>query len=131
MPELKQPIFKDIPLSFTAHPKTGNVKAITNREAVKQSVKSIILTNHFERPYNAYFGGDIISQLFENMDTITQYNIATNMRQALANEEPRAIIEDIVTDFDEDANAINATVIFRVANDSQPITVSVFLDRVR
>ena len=75
MPELKQPIFKDIPLSFTAHPKTGNVKAITNREAVKQSVRNIILTNHFERPYNAYFGGDIISQLFENMDTITQYNI--------------------------------------------------------
>jgi hypothetical protein len=38
MPELKEPVFKDIPLKFTAHPVTGNVKVLTNRESVKQSV---------------------------------------------------------------------------------------------
>ena len=131
MPELKEPVFKDIPLAFTAHPVTGNVKALTNRAAVKQSVKNIVMTNHFERKYTPYFGGDIISQLFENMDTITQYNISTNIRQALANYEPRAIIDDIITDFNEDANAINATIVFRIQNDSNPITVDVILDRVR
>ena len=50
MPEIKEPIFKDIPLSFNAHPVTGLIKALTNREAVKQSVKNIVLTNHYERP---------------------------------------------------------------------------------
>ena len=73
MPELKQPVFKDIPLSFTAHPVTGNVKALTNRDAVKQSVKNIVLTNFYERPYSPNLGGNILSQLFENMDSITQY----------------------------------------------------------
>jgi hypothetical protein len=39
MPELKEPVFKDIPLSFTAHPVTGNVKALVNRDAVKAERK--------------------------------------------------------------------------------------------
>ena len=131
MPELKEPVFKDIALSFTAHPVTGNVKALTNRDAVKQSVKNIVLTNFYERPYSPNLGGNILSQLFENMDSITQYEISTNIRQALDNYEPRAIIDDIVTDFFEDQNAINVTITFRVRNDVNPISVNVLLDRVR
>jgi phage baseplate assembly protein W len=131
MPELKEPIFKDIPLSFTAHPVTGNVKALVNRDAVKQSVKNIVLTNFYERPYSPNLGGDIISQLFENMDPITEYNIAKNIRQALDNYEPRAIIDEIKSDFFQDQNAINITITFRVRNDAEPISVNVLLDRIR
>jgi phage baseplate assembly protein W len=131
MPEIKEPVFKDIPLSFTAHPITGNVKALVNRDAVKQSVKNIVLTNFYERPYNPTFGGDILSQLFENMDPITEYNIAKNIRQALDNYEPRAIIDEIKSDFYEDRNAINVTITFRIKNDAEPISVNVLLDRVR
>ena len=131
MPEIKEPVFKDIPLSFTAHPITGNVKALVNRDAVKQSVKNIVLTNFYERPYNPTFGGDILSQLFENMDPITEYNIAKNIRQALDNYEPRAIIDEIKSDFYEDQNAINVTITFRIKNDAEPISVNVLLDRVR
>jgi phage baseplate assembly protein W len=131
MPELKEPIFKDIPLSFTAHPVTGNIKALVNRDAVKQSVKNIVLTNSYERPYNPTFGGDILSQLFENMDPITEYNIAKNIRQALDNYEPRAIIDEIKSDFYEDRNAINVTITFRIKNNAEPISVNVLLDRVR
>jgi phage baseplate assembly protein W len=131
MPELKEPVFKDIPLSFTAHPVTGNVKALVNRDAVKQSVKNIVLTNFYERPYSPNLGGDIISQLFENMDPITEYNIAKNIRQALDNYEPRAIIDEIKSDFFQDQNAINITITFRVRNDANPISVNVLLDRIR
>jgi phage baseplate assembly protein W len=131
MPELKEPIFKDIPLSFTAHPVTGNVKALVNRDAVKQSVKNIVLTNFYERPYSPNLGGNILSQLFENMDPITEYNIAKNIRQALDNYEPRAIVDEIKSDFYQDENAINITITFRVRNDAEPISVNVLLDRVR
>jgi phage baseplate assembly protein W len=89
------------------------------------------LTNFYERPYSPNLGGNILSQLFENMDSITQYEISTNIRQALDNYEPRAIIDDIVTDFFEDQNAINVTITFRVRNNSEPISVNVLLDRVR
>ena len=131
MPELKEPVFKDIPLSFTAHPITGNVKALVNRDAVKQSVKNIVLTNFYERPYAPTLGGDILAQLFENMDPITEYNVEKNIRQALDNYEPRAIVDDITSDFNQDGNAINVTLTFQIENDADPITVNVLLNRVR
>jgi phage baseplate assembly protein W len=131
MPELKEPVFKDIPLSFTAHPVTGNVKSLVNRDSVKQSVKNIVLTNFYERPYNPTFGGDVRSQLFENMDSLTEYNISKNIRQALDNFEPRAIVDEIKTQSIEDRNIINVTITFRVRNSSEPITVNVLLERTR
>ena len=131
MPELKEPVFKDISLKFTAHPVTGNVKALVNREAVKQSVKNLVLTNFYERPYNPVLGGDVLSQLFENMDSITEFNISKNIRQVLDNYEPRAIIDDIKVSANHDSNALNATIIFRIKNDPEPIIVNVLLERVR
>lgn len=131
MPELREPVFKDIPLSFTAHPVTGNVKALTNREAVKQSVKNLVLTNFYERPYKPYCGGDVTSQLFENAGPITEYNLSKNIRQVLSNYEPRAIVDDVRVQSNPDSNQLIATIIFRVQNNSDPLSVSVFLERVR
>jgi len=131
MPELKEKVFKDIPLSFTAHPVTGNIKPVVNRDAVKQSVKSLVLTNFYERPYNPTLGGDIRSQLFENMDTLTEFNISKNIRQVIDNFEPRALLDDIKVQATPDSNALNVTIIFRVQNSSEPIIINILLERIR
>ena len=67
--ESKEIIYSDIPLSFTAHPVNGNVILVKNSESIKQSVKNIVLTNFHERPYNIFFGGNLIAQLVENLDS--------------------------------------------------------------
>ena len=61
-----------------ARPITRNVAPLTNIEAVKQSVKNIVRTNHYDRPYKAQFGGDVSAQLFENADVFTEYTITKN-----------------------------------------------------
>ena len=131
MPEIKEPIFKDIPLSFNAHPVTGLIKALTNREAVKQSVKNIVLTNHYERPYNPFLGGDVLSKLFEPMTPITEYEVTTNIKQALENFEPRADVLEVVVDAKEDLNALEVSLTFNIINEIDPVTVNVLLERVR
>lgn len=131
MPELKEPTFKDIPIDFLAHPITGNVSRLYNREAVKQSVKNLVLTNFYERPYKALLGGDVRSQLFENINSITEYNISKNIEQVLNNYEPRAIIDRIVVQATPDENRIDVTITFQVRNDIQPVSVTIFLERVR
>ena len=131
MPEIKEPIFKDIPLSFNAHPVTGLIKALTNREAVKQSVKNIVLTNHYERPYNPFLGGDVLSKLFEPMTSITEYEVTTNIKQALENFEPRADVLEVVVDAKEDLNALEVSITFNIINEIDPGTVNVLLERVR
>jgi|TARA_A100001037_G_scaffold272719_1_gene269089 phage baseplate assembly protein W len=131
MPEIREPVYKDIPISFTAHPITGKIKSLINRDAVKQSVKNIVLTNFYERPYNPILGGDVLAKLFENMGPLTEYEISNNIREALDNFEPRAEVDEIKVDALEDQNALNVTITFRVINDVEPISVTVFLERVR
>ena len=118
-------------MSFNVHPVTGNMKLVANAESIKQSVKNIVLTNFYERPYQPELGGDVLAQLFENMSPITEYTITQNIRRALENSEPRAIVEDINTTALEDQNALRVSIKFSVRNIPEPIEVDVLLERVR
>lgn len=129
--ELEQEIFRDIPMSFNVHPVTGNMKLVANAESIKQSVKNIVLTNFYERPYQPELGGNVLAQLFENMSPITEYNVTQNIRRALENNEPRAVVEDIKTTPVEDQNTLRVTIKFSVRNIPEPIEVDVLLERVR
>ena len=55
----------DLDVLFRKHPQTGDVVVRTDAEAVKRSVRNIILTNHYERPFKPGFGGSIRNLLFE------------------------------------------------------------------
>ena len=129
--EIEQEIYRDLPMSFNVHPVTGNMKLVANAESIKQSVKNIVLTNFYERPYQPEIGGNVLSQLFENMSPITEYSVTQNIRRSLENSEPRAIVEDIRTTPVEDQNTLRLTIKFSVRNIPEPIEVDVLLERVR
>jgi phage baseplate assembly protein W len=131
MPEIQEAIYKDLPLSFNRHPITKNVNALVNAEAVKQSVKNIILTNFYERPYEPIFGGNVTAQLFENADSFLEYNISTTIQRALENYEPRANIISINVDSEEDKNQLNVKIKFKVVALNEPIEITINLERVR
>ena len=131
MPVPTKAIFSDIPISFTAHPITGNVKKSINRDAVKNSVRNIILTNHGERFFKPKFGGNVTSQLFENASKFTEFNTARSIRIALQNYEPRAEVINIRVDSNPDTNNLTATLKFRIFNDPEPIDLDVLLERTR
>ena len=131
MPVPTKAIYSDIPISFTAHPITGNVKKSINRDAVKNSVRNIILTNHGERFFKPKFGGNVTSQLFENASKFTEFNTARSIRIALQNYEPRAEVINVRVDTNPDTNNLTATLKFRILNDPEPITLDVLLERIR
>ena len=131
MPVPTKAIFSDIPISFTAHPITGNVKKSINRDAVKNSVRNIILTNHGERFFKPKFGGNVTSQLFENASKFTEFNTARSIRIALQNYEPRAEVINVRVDSNPDTNNLTATLKFRIFNDPEPINLDVLLERTR
>ena len=131
MPATNKVIYSDIPISFTAHPITGNVKKSINRDAVKNSVRNIILTNHGERFFKPKFGGNVTSQLFENASKFTEFNTARSIRIALQNYEPRAEVINVRVDSNPDTNNLTATLKFRILNDPEPITLDVLLERIR
>ena len=123
--------FRDIDLDFTRNAVTNDVNIVEDVIAVKRAVRNLVQTNFYERPYNPILGGDVLAKLFGNMGPLTEYEISNNIREALDNFEPRAEVDEIKVDALEDQNALNVTITFRVINDVEPISVTVFLERVR
>ena len=130
MPQIQATVHSDLKTSFAKHPITGRLSNVTNIEEVKQSVKNIVLSNHFERPYLPNYGGNVLTQVFENADSFTEYQVSKDIRLAIENYEPRAIVDDIVVSTD-DLNELRVKIVFRMRNVKKPIELIVMVERVR
>ena len=124
-------IYKDLDLDFGRNTVTNDVNRLTDVEAVKRSVRNLINTNHFERPFHPEIGGNVRALLFENMTPLTALNLQRKIEEVLSNFEPRAKITQIIADPDIDRNGYNLEIKFYVIGIQNPITVETFLERLR
>lgn len=123
--------FSDLDLNFTKHPVRDDVNILTAERAVINSVKNLILTNHYERPFQPDLGSNIRRLLFENADAITASLLEREIQQTIENFEPRARVKDIrvIAKFDENGFEVELT--FYIVNVTAPITINFFLERIR
>ena len=124
-------IYKDLNMSFTKNPATKDVARLFDVQAIKRSVKNIILTNKYERPFNPDFGCNLRGFLFENITEPLLVIIKDRVAMAIEKYEPRVSVEDVVVKNDIDKNGINIHVSFLINGVEGPVTVSTFLQRVR
>ena len=124
-------IYKDLDLDFGRNTVTNDVNNLTDVEAVKRSVRNLINTNHFERPFHPEIGGNVRALLFEPMTPLTALNLQRKIEEVLSNFEPRAKITQILADPDIDRNGYRLEIKFYVIGIQNPITVETFLERLR
>ena len=129
--QLPREVYSDIDLAFLSHPITGKLTRKINREAVKQSVKSLIMTDYYERPFKSDIGCGIRALLFENFHPAITQQMEDAIREVISNYEPRASIRNVHIVGKPDSNELNVTVVFFTRNDPTPITLDVLLERVR
>jgi phage baseplate assembly protein W len=123
--------YSDLDLNFTIHPVKKDINRHTNETAVVNSIKNLILTNHYERPFQPEVGSNVRRLLFENMDTITATTLKQEIEQTIKNYEPRANISRLNVSPDYDNNGFKVYMEFFVANRTNPITINFFLERIR
>ena len=123
--------WSDLDLDFQAHPVTKDIVVKTDVEAVKRSVRNLILTNKYERPFQPQIDGGVTRHLFELATPITETIIDNTIRNTLSNFEPRVQIIDVDVESDLDRNGFNVTIVFRAINTPDPVTVEIFLERLR
>jgi len=109
----------------------GDVYKKLDAAAVRQSVKNIILTDYYEKPFKPFFGGNVRDLLFENYDFSLSEDLKDRIRKAINAHEPRALVNDIRTRWDESNHHLLVTVIFQVVNTTEQITLNVTLSRIR
>lgn len=130
-PPITEVVYKDLPLSFIAHPVTKTVKPLTNEAAIKRAVRNLILTNNYERPYNPLFGGNIRALLFENFTRGLELELKDKIKNVVRIYEPRASLENVDVRANEDQNALFVEIVFRPENQVDSVNLSFTVERIR
>jgi phage baseplate assembly protein W len=124
--------YKDISLSFTRHPITGDIATLSDADAVKRSVRNLIQTDFYERPFHPEIGSDVRKILFEPVDESTAMNLSTYIEECITNYEPRAALSSVRVDADTDRNGYHITIEFYIVNSEDGlISMDVDLERLR
>jgi phage baseplate assembly protein W len=124
-------IFSDLDLNFTAHPVTKDVTRRFDENAIKTSLKNLILTSNFERPFHSEIGSPIKRLLFEPASPMLEALITKAITDVVNNFEPRVILIDVTSQVSEDSNSVNVSIEFKIINTERPITLDLVLERTR
>jgi phage baseplate assembly protein W len=124
-------IYKDLDLDFGRNPITNDVNKLSDVEAVKRSVRNLINTNHYERPFHPEIGSDVRSLLFEPMTPLTALNLQRKVAEVLNNFEPRISLQQILANHNIDRNSYELKIMFYVVGSNSPVEVETFLERLR
>lgn len=123
--------YKDLDLNFNIHPIRKDINKLTGEMAVINSIKNLILTNHYEKPFQPDIGSNVRKLLFETMDNITSSALEREIIQTIENYEPRVSITNISVTPKFDDNAFSVNMEFLIINRTDPITISFQLERLR
>ena len=123
--------YTDFDLSFDVHPITKDILRKRDENAIAQSIKTLLLTSFYERPFNPDLGSNLKRFLFEPVDNVTTTLIQDSIFQTLKNFEPRIMIEQVVASPNYDLDQYDVQITFFIKNVIEPITISFFLERIR
>ena len=124
-------IYKDLNLGFQQNTATKDIQKITDVEAVKRSVRNLINTNHYEKPFHPEIGSNLRAMLFENMTHQMNHIISRQIEMLIANYEPRCRLVQVQTIPQFDRNGYHCSISFYVVNYPEPVEVESFLERLR
>ena len=123
--------FRDLDLDFTRNAVTNDVNVVEDVIAVKRSLRNLIQTNFYERPFQPELGCGIRELLFENFTPMTKVFLERKIEEVLVNYEPRINLQNVAVDDDQDKNRLVVDIYFYVVGVPGPQTVQTFLQRLR
>ena len=106
--------FKDFSLTFDKNAVTNDILALKNEAAIKESVMNIVLYNFYEKPFDPFFGGNIIGLLFENSTPTMELEVKNRIENSVEIHEPRVTAVSVDVDFEEDRNELNCRVTYLI-----------------
>lgn len=123
--------FSDLPINMDEHPIRKDLVPLTGEEAIKRSVKNLMFTDRYERPFHPRKGAGLKAYLFENVNSLTAGNIRARIIDTITEYEPRVDLREVVVYVMPDENAYTAKIVFSIKNSPEPITLDIILTRIR
>ena len=123
--------YRDLDLNFTAHPNTRALNVLEADRAIVRSIRNLLLTQPYEKPFHPEIGSDITGLLFELAEPGMHKDISAEIIRVINNFEPRVDVLRVDTRIDPDNYGIYATLVFFVIGEARKKTVEIFLERTR
>jgi phage baseplate assembly protein W len=124
-------LYKDLDLNFSINPVTKDVDKKVGDRAIITAVKNLILLNYFEKPFNPSIGSNVRRLLFEPMDAGTGSLLQKEITLTINNYEPRVKLRNVYVQADEENQGYSVTIEFFLINRIEPVTLNLFLERLR
>ena len=123
--------YRDLDLFFSKK-SNKDVNKVTDIEAVKRSVRNLVLLNSYEKPFHPEIASDMRGMLFENMTPLTAAVISRKVEDCIENFEPRARLIGVATTPNFDRNEYKVSIYFYVVNaPTEMVEVTQILERLR
>lgn len=123
--------FSDIDLNFIASPLNGDIARKYDENAIKQSVKNLVMTNHYEKPFHPEIGSQVRGLLFEPFSPLLQAMLEQAITNTIQNFEPRVQLLKVYVKLNPDNHTVLCTIVFTIINTQKPLTVDFTLKRTR
>lgn len=123
--------YSDLNLQMIPHPQKKDIIPLKGEYAVKNAVKTLLLTNFFERPFNSTTGANLRGLLFEPADTITKIAMENAIKNVLNNHEPRIDNVNVIVQTKQDETEYRITVVFSIKATDTVDEVEINLRRLR
>lgn len=124
-------VFTDLDLNFRPHPLTGDIVKKVNDSAIKASVRNLILTHNYERPFHSDIGAPLRRLLFELPSPLTKTMIIKAIEDLLVAHEPRVSLTEVNVTYSQDTHEVYIRVEYKIINTSTVQAVEVTLERTR
>ncbi len=124
--------YSDLDLFFRKNGGNNDINIITDVQAVKRSIRNLVLLNHYEKPFHPEIGSGVRDMLFELMTPVTAQILARKIQDVIENYEPRARLVGVRANPNLDRNEYDVTIEFYVVNaPTELVELDVILERLR
>ena len=124
--------YSDLDLFFGKKSSDSDISKVTDFQAVKRSIRNLVLLNHYEKPFHPEIASGVRDMLFELMTPVTANILARKIEDVIANFEPRARVVSVRTIPDFDNNSYEVSIEFYVVNTpTELVDLTIMLERLR
>lgn len=121
--------YTDLDFNFVRHPRSGDTSTRSDEEAIKQSIRNLVMTRNYERPFRSYLGSQVTALLFEPTTPLLGAMMERAISDVINNFEPRAELLGVECIVSPENNSMCVTITFKIRNTETPISVNLILER--
>lgn len=125
----KKFLYSDFDPEFKINPITKDIQMVYDKKDVIEALKHLVMTNHYERPFQPELGSNVDAYLFENVDSLTLSALESEIKSVIANHEPRVTVDTVkILSY---KNTIYVSLSFYLENDTELTVVTLELEKTR